>query len=71
MIVARNSFPGVCYSCGEYVPAGFGHFERCPKTATGAHWRVKCVKCASGRTVKETDYEVQRARALAAERSKK
>jgi len=25
------------------------------------HWRIKCVKCASGRHVKSTDREVKRA----------
>ena len=54
--MARNRYPGTCYCCGEYVPTGFGHFER-----YRGHWRIKCVKCASGRHVKSTDREVKRA----------
>jgi hypothetical protein len=52
--MARNMYPGTCYQCGKWVPTGFGHFER-----HKGHWRVKCVKCASGRNVSLTDYEVQ------------
>ena len=26
--MARNKYAGYCYCCGEFVPAGFGHFER-------------------------------------------
>lgn len=48
--MARNKYPGVCYVCGEFVPPGYGHFER-----HKGHWRVKCVKCASGRNLKPTD----------------
>lgn len=55
--MARNRYPGYCYCCGAYVPTGYGHFER----HKGVGWRVKCVKCASGRTVKDTDKEVKRA----------
>lgn len=54
--MARNRYPGYCYCCGAYVPTGYGHFER-----HKGEWRVKCVKCASGRTVKDTDKEVKRA----------
>lgn len=54
--MARNRYPGYCYCCGAYVPTGYGHFERHKDG-----WRVKCVKCASGRTVKDTDKEVKRA----------
>lgn len=54
--MARNRYPGYCYCCGAYVPTGYGHFER-----HKGGWRVKCVKCASGRTVKDTDKEVKRA----------
>lgn len=57
--MARNRYPGYCYCCGEYVPTGFGHFER-----HKGYWKVKCVKCASGRIVKPTDREVKRAEAL-------
>ena len=53
--MARNRYPGTCYCCGAHVPVGFGHFER-----HNGGWRIKCVKCASGRIVKETDKEVQR-----------
>lgn len=58
--MARNKFPGYCYCCGKFVPVGYGHFER---HYTGqSNWRIKCVKCASGRDVKETDKIVQRTR---------
>ncbi len=52
--MARNMYPGVCYACGKWVPTGFGHFER-----YRGHWRIKCVKCASGRDVSMTDREVR------------
>lgn len=48
--MARNKYPGRCYCCGELVPPGYGHFER-----HGDHWRVKCVKCASGRVLTNKD----------------
>ena len=51
--MARNRYPGYCYCCGKYVPSGYGHFER-----HSGSWRIKCVKCASGCTVKDTDKEV-------------
>lgn len=54
--MARNRYEGYCYCCKKFVPVGYGHFERCGQT-----WRIKCVKCTSGREVKETDKEVQRA----------
>lgn len=54
--MARNRYPGYCYCCGAYVPTGYGHFERYK-----GGWRVKCVKCTSGRTVKDTDKEVKKA----------
>lgn len=62
--MARNAYPGYCYKCGAYVPAGFGHFEliRGAARRDGAKWRIQCVKCASGRIVKETDREVKAAR---------
>lgn len=60
--MARNRYPGICYCCGQHVPVGYGHFERYQ-----GHWRIKCVKCVSGRIVKETDKEVQRAKRLAEE----
>lgn len=59
--MARNRYPGFCYCCGVYVPAGYGHFER-RWGQPGNKWQIKCVKCASGRNVKDTDKEVQRAR---------
>lgn len=61
--MARNRYPGYCYCCGAYVQAGYGHFERrCGQL--GNKWQIKCVKCASGRIVKDTDKEVQRVRKL-------
>lgn len=58
--MARNKYPGMCYRCGDWVPVGYGHFER-----HGSHWRIKCVRCTSGRTVTDEDPCVLRARALA------
>lgn len=55
--MARNKYPGYCYCCGKWIEPGFGHFERCR-----GGWRIKCVKCASGRTVRETDREVVKVR---------
>lgn len=37
----RNQYPGICYRCGETVPAKQGHFER----HIGA-WRVQHASCA-------------------------
>ena len=54
--MARNRYPGTCYCCGNWVPTGFGHFER-----HYGSWRIKCVKCASGRSVNANDREVKRA----------
>ena len=54
--MARNRDPGTCYCCGNWVPTGFGHFER-----HNGGWRIKCVKCASGRPVNSNDREVKRA----------
>lgn len=59
--MARNKYPGVCYCCGEWVPVGYGHFER-RYGQPGNKWRIKCIKCASGRTVTENDPCVQRAK---------
>lgn len=53
--MARNRYPGYCYCCGEYTKPGYGHFER-----HNGGWRIKCVKCASGRIVHDTDKEVKR-----------
>lgn len=68
--MARNMYPGYCYCCGAYTPAGYGHFEKIRYPADGVKWRVKCVKCASGRIVKETDREVKRARKKARQMEK-
>ena len=46
--MARNKYAGYCYSCGTFVPVGYGHFER-RKDKSGNRWQIKCVKCASGR----------------------
>lgn len=51
--MARNRYPGYCYCCGKYVPPGYGHFEL-QRGKPGSKWRIKCVKCASGRIVKDT-----------------
>lgn len=59
--MARNRYPGYCYCCGTYVPAGYGHFERTYQ-GQGNKWRIKCVRCASGRIVHDTDPEVIRVR---------
>lgn len=53
--MARNKYPGICYCCGKQIPTGYGHFER-----HNGRWRIKCVKCASGRIVHDTDKEVKR-----------
>jgi hypothetical protein len=37
----RNRFPGECYRCKAWVPAGEGHFER-----IGGGWRVQHAACA-------------------------
>lgn len=55
--MARNKYVGYCYCCGKWIEPGFGHFER-----YRGGWRIKCVKCASGRNVKRTDKEVMRVR---------
>ena len=59
--MARNRYAGYCYRCGDYVPVGYGHFE---KTHDGSKnkWKIKCVRCTSGRIVHDTDKEVQQAR---------
>lgn len=51
--MARNIYPGFCYSCSTYIPPGYGHFEL--RKGQTPKWRLKCVKCASGRTVTEDD----------------
>ncbi len=52
--MARNLYAGYCYSCGAHVAPGYGHFERA-YNQPGSKWRIKCVKCASGRTITEND----------------
>ncbi len=37
----RNKFPGECYRCRLWVPAGDGHFEK-----FGSGWRVQHATCA-------------------------
>lgn len=61
--MARNRYPGFCYKCGAYVPTGYGHFEL-RKGTYGHKWAIKCVKCTSGRIVKDTDKEVKKAKEL-------
>jgi len=58
-------YPGVCYECKKIIPTGFGHYEK-----HNGRWRIHCVKCTSGRIVKETDSEVIRAVKLREEREK-
>lgn len=66
--MARNKFPGYCYCCGKFVPPGYGHFERAWGSKPGEpKWRVKCVKCASGRTVGDDDPGVKWAKKAYAE----
>lgn len=60
--MARNRYPGYCYCCGQYVPAGYGHFEL--QRRGPVKWKIKCVKCASGRTVRDSDKEVRRVREM-------
>lgn len=48
--MARNKYPGRCYCCGQWTPPGYSHFERYK-----GHWRIKCVKCASGRVLTDKD----------------
>lgn len=64
--MARNKYPGTCYCCGKQVPTGYGHFER-----HNGQWRIKCVKCASGRIVHDTDKEVKKAIKLRGEADEK
>lgn len=71
--MARNKYPGYCYSCGKYIEPGYGHFELVRGAAPGqSKWRIKCVHCASGRVLAGTDPGVRRAqRAAAKERRTK
>ncbi len=68
MNMARNKYPGHCYCCGAYVPPGYGHFERIPKRVPwDPRWRIKCVKCASGRILTDDDPGVKWAQKAAKE----
>lgn len=54
--MARNKYPGYCYCCGSWVEPGYGHFERIYNVPPGTpKWRIKCVKCASGRLIDDND----------------
>lgn len=52
IVMARNRYAGYCYKCKQFVPVGYGHFEK-RRDAPG--WRIQCVKCASGRIVTDDD----------------
>ena len=64
----RNRYPGTCYKCGEYVPVGYGFFEKVHDHSQRGKWRVQCVKCCDGRDVNPDDKEVLRAKRLAAKK---
>lgn len=54
--VARNKYPGRCYCCGKWIEPGYGHFEKILGSKPGEpKWRIKCVKCASGRNLTAED----------------
>lgn len=53
--MARNKYPGICYCCGAHVPPGYGHFEKHYDKYRRTKWRIKCVKCASGRILTDKD----------------
>lgn len=40
----RNSYPGICYFCGEYVQTGDGHFEKI-RGVVPHRWRVIHTDC--------------------------
>ena len=65
--MARNKYPGYCYCCGEYIAPGYGHFELIRNVAArgASRWRIKCVKCASGRILTEDDPGVRLAQRAA------
>lgn len=66
--MARNKYPGYCCCCGAWTPPGYGHFERIYHAAPGQpHWRIKCVKCASGRVLTDKDPGVKWAQRAAKE----
>lgn len=58
----REQDYGTCYCCGAWVPPGYGRFER-----HAGHWRIKCVKCASGRVLTDKDPGVKWAQRAAKE----
>lgn len=56
MTMARNKYPGRCYYCGKWIEPGYEHFERVRGAVSGQpRWRIKCVKCASGRVLTDKD----------------
>ncbi len=64
--MARNKYPGYCYCCGAHVAPGYGHFERIRGAKPWqSKWRIKCVRCASGRVLTEDDPGVKWARRAA------
>ncbi len=66
--MARNKYPGYCYCCGAYIQPGYGHFERIWKRVPwDSKWRIKCVKCASGRILTDDDPGVKWAQKAAKE----
>ncbi len=70
--MARNKYPNYCYCCGKYVEPGYGHFERIYNTPPGTpNWRIKCVKCASGRVLTDKDPGVQWAQRAAKKAAEK
>ena len=42
----RNTYPGICYRCGEIVKTGEGHFERLKSFSRGVAWRTQHAECA-------------------------
>ena len=61
--MARNKYPGRCYCCREWIEPGYGHFEKVHNPAPGeSKWRIKCVKCTSGRVLTDKGPGVIRAR---------
>lgn len=54
--MARNKYPGRCYCCGKWIEPGYGHFEKVRDPGQrGPKWRIKCVKCTSGRVLTDKD----------------
>ena len=66
--MARNKYPGYCYCCGQYIEPGYGHFELIRGAAPRqSKWRIKCVRCASGRILTAADPGVRWAHKAAAD----